>query len=631
MTHLQHGSAVYWKEKTWILIDIPEIHRVLLKDPETGSVALAETSELQSFDPANKNKQPRTSLLSIPKEEWQDAWEQYNALRPLLSKAKHERTYTEIDAIADTLGKSRATIYRMLNKIGQDQTVSSLLRKPREDNGVSRLDERIDTVIQEAINTFYLTKERPSVAALHERISLICNDKNLNAPSVATVQRRVARIQDRLHMAKRYSHKKARETFEPLHGSFPGAETPLAVYQIDHSPIDLILVDDQYRQPIGKAYLTIVTDTCTRMLAGFCVSFDPAGALATGLALSHAILPKKMWLTKHEIDTEWPIYGIPQKIFADNAAEFRGTMLERACHEYGIIMENRPKGLPNYGGHVERLFRTFMSRVHTLPGTTFSNVQERGEYESERKSALTLDEFEHWFGIFVTKIYHQRPHKGIDNKPPIKLFEQFILGTETTKGIGLPLPIQDEEKLRLDFLPFVERTIQEYGVLIDNIHYYADVLRSWVHNRDLRNSKLKRKFVFVRDPRDISVVYFLDPEQNQYYRIPYRNLTHPPMSIWELNAVLKNISSREDFMPNEELIFEGLRQMRQIEERAVEKSKAARRSVQRRKNWNANNHTVLQQKLANQKNIQLSQKQGDEIYSSPVGNIQPFNDIEEAE
>lgn len=38
--------------------------------------------------------------------------------------------------------------------------------------------------------------------------------------------------------------------------------------------------------------------------------------------------------------------------------------------------------------------------------------------------------------------------------------------------------VLDEEKLRLDFLPAIERTVQEYGVLMDHIYYYDDILRS---------------------------------------------------------------------------------------------------------------------------------------------------------
>src|SRR5690242_16472411 len=39
---------------------------------------------------------------------------------------------------------------------------------------------------------------------------------------------------------------------------------------------------------------------------------------------------------------------------------------------------------------IERLMGTLMSRVHALPGTTFSNVVARGDYPAEQKAILTL-------------------------------------------------------------------------------------------------------------------------------------------------------------------------------------------------------------------------------------------------
>ena len=56
----------------------------------------------------------------------------------------------------------------------------------------------------------------------------------------------------------------------------------------------------------------------------------------------------------------------------------------------GIAIEWRPPGQPRFGGHIERLIGTQMGRLHLLPGTTFSNEQELGDYNSKRHAALTL-------------------------------------------------------------------------------------------------------------------------------------------------------------------------------------------------------------------------------------------------
>ena len=189
--------------------------------------------------------------------------------------------------------------------------------------------------------------------------------------------------------------------------------------QIDHTKLDIILVDDHHRRPIGRPWITLAIDVFSRMVAGFYVSFDPPGALATGLCLAHAILPKEQWLAKRDIEAEWPVWGFPKTLHMDNAKEFRGLMLQRACAEYGIDIDWRPVARPHFGGHIERLLGTASKEIHTLPGTTFSNPQQRGSYDSEGKAALTLSEFEAWLAVYVTQVYHQRKHSSLGMSPRI--------------------------------------------------------------------------------------------------------------------------------------------------------------------------------------------------------------------
>jgi putative transposase len=58
--------------------------------------------------------------------------------------------------------------------------------------------------------------------------------------------------------------------------------------------------------------------------------------MATGLAIVHAMLPKQIWLARHNISTPWPASGHIRMIHLDNAREFHGHMLDRACESYGI-------------------------------------------------------------------------------------------------------------------------------------------------------------------------------------------------------------------------------------------------------------------------------------------------------
>lgn len=586
MPRLIPGLPVRYDGHDCIILDLPSLDRVLIRHAESGKTEQVSPHLLSDATDRPPAKHPH--FLTVPDDKWQQAWQRHEWIRPLLSRPSRDRTLDEVRQIAEVAGVTPSTIYRWIKLVEETGTVSSLLRAPRNDARKSRLTPEQDELIQATIEEFYLVMERPSVVETWEELKLRCLDRGISAPHLSTVRGRILQLSEHLRTSRRHGVKAARYTLEPLRGSFPGATHPLAVYQIDHTPADIILVDDINRDPIGRPTLTLVIDVCTRLIAGFYLSLDPAGALPTGLALANAILPKEALLATLGIASTWPIWGLPQKIHADNAKEFRGSMLERACQEYGIIIENRPKGMPQYGGHIERSFRSFMQRTHRVSGTTFSNVQDKGEYNAEGKAILTLSEFNAWFTTFIVMYYHHKAHNGLDKVPPIRLYEKMILGSAEQPGIGLPERIRNEEKLRLDFTPHVERTVQEYGIVIDGIEYYSDVLRPWIHARDPANAKLKRKFIFARDPRDISQVYFQHPDTRQYAPVPYRNAAHPPMSLWELRAVLRRLAEDPGLQVDEAHIFEGLRKLREIEQQALAKTtqaKQAKRQRARRAGW----------------------------------------------
>jgi putative transposase len=236
--------------------------------------------------------------------------------------------------------------------------------------------------------------------------------------------------------------------------------------------------------------------------------------MSTGLCLAHAMLPKSIWLAKCGITTPWPICGRIQTLHLDNAKEFHGMMLDRACQNYGIELQWRPVKKPWYGGHMERWLGTFAQELQELPGATFSNPAERGEYDSEGQAALTLTEFERCLATFITEVYHQRVHSAL-GVAPIKYESSGPKNARWTV---------DERRLRLEFMPYLERTVQPYGP-IDQIAYYSDVLRRWGSAADPEDPAHKVKFTVRRDPRDISVVHFWDPETQEYFRIPYRHCT----------------------------------------------------------------------------------------------------------
>lgn len=615
------GSAVKFKGRAYVILDIAGLDAVIAKDIESGK---SERLPVASLEPESANiGRARQDLLAIKDVDWVEAHRRFELIRPLLELAGR-RTAAHVRSVANEAGSNTSTIYRWIANYQETGLVSSLIRASRSDIGTPRLAAAVEIIVQDCLRRFFLTEERPTPMDVWEEIKSLCMKDGLPAPHHNTIRNRIAMLSEELKVEKRLGKKAAKEKYSPQRGHFPGADYPLAVVQIDHTPMDVIIVDDEFRQPIGRPNLTLAIDVNSKMDCGHYISLDPIGALSTGLCLSHAILPKDQWLAKMEIATPWPVWGKMRVVHTDNAKEFRGTMLEKACNEHGIRLEQRPKGSPQYGGHIERAFRTFLMKMHTLQGTTRSDVADKGDYDAEGRAVMTLAALEKWFAIFIVERYHHMPHKGNGGIPPIVKYEQGILGSADKPGIGLPSRVIDEQKLKLDFMPFEMRSVQEYGIVNDYIYYWHDALRRWIRATDPDNPNKSRLFVCRYDPRDMSTIYFYEPDTKNYLAVPYRDSSKPPISIWELRAAKKYLAETNQTIVNEELIFGAVRKMRAIVDSEIKKTKAARRQAARAKGW-AKSKEHLAPSISSSRPLPAPPE--DDIFSEPIS---PFDDIQEA-
>lgn len=575
------GTAVTHLDRTYVITHILDLETVLAKDQETR-----ETKRLLIRDlcvpPTNENgnlSMTDTDLVTITDQEWQEAERRFAIIRPLLGA--HRRKKADVAEVAKSADVNVVTIYRWIAAYERSERVSTLVPVKRTGGrGKSRLDPAIEKIINTTIDSVYNGEDRHSIEKTYKEVERLCKNAKLKPPHSNTLRNRISELPEKEKLARQIGAKAARHKFAPIISHFPGADWPLAIIQIDHTLLDIILVDDLFRRPIGRPWIALAIDVFSRMVVGFYVSLDPPDAMSVGMCIANAILPKEKWLAKHDITTPWPCWGIPKTIHADNAKVFRGKMLKRACTEYGIDLEWRPVATPHWGGHIERLLGTLLKEIHELPGTTFSNPKKRGRYNSDKKAAMTLTEFEKWLITYITGVYHQRVHSSL-KMSPLKKYEQGIFGGREAPGTGLPSRILDEDRVRIDFMPYLERTVQGYGILIDEIHYYHDVLRPYINSRDPKQPNLKRQFVIKRDPRLISPVYFFDPEVKQYLRIPYRDTSRPAMSVWDLRDVRRQLEKEGHASVNEQLIFDTYKRLRRQEQQAVRKTKSARRRFQR--------------------------------------------------
>ena len=310
------GSTVRWRGRRYLIVDYESLDAIIARQPGKRRLERIPVNEAAPDHASHIVSAWTPDLASVPEEAWQKAVKRFKILKPLLNMGNSERTFAHIKKAARALGKHPATVYRWIENYGRSERLSVFLRKERSDRGARRLSNKVEKIIDAAIKKIYLTAERPDVAAVVEEVNLQCfNSKIKGKPAPNTIRARVSVLSDRLKLEKREGRKRAAEKYEPLKGHFPGADCPLAVAQIDHTPMDVIVVDEEHRQPIQRPSLTVVIDVYSRMVLGFAIYLEKPSAFTAGLAIAHAVLPKEHWLADVGVQAEWPCWGKLRKEF----------------------------------------------------------------------------------------------------------------------------------------------------------------------------------------------------------------------------------------------------------------------------------------------------------------------------
>ena len=446
--------------------------------------------------------------------DWELARQREAVIRPLA--AQPSLTPVIVSETARTLNLRRSLVYQLVAHYRKrPQTSTLLLGQSGRPRGSRFLEPEREAIIQGAIQHYYLTRERPRIADLMREIGAVCQQRGLQPPNFRSVKRRLNNLDPSLVMKERMGGKAAASVFSPV---------------------------------------------------GVPSTREPPSTISVALVLTHAVLPKDDWLADRQLRVPWPVAGLPEALHLDNAPEFHAESLTRAAQEYGIRLEYRPLGRPHFGGHIERLIGTTMGAVHLLPGTTFSNVADKGDYPSEKTAVLTLAELENFIALQIAGVYHQSVHSAL-HRSPIQAWNEKI--TERSRPLRQPInPLE----FFYDFLPDERRLIRRDGIRLFNIHYWDNYLSPLA-------GRSQQPQVVKYDPRNLSRIYLRD-DAGHYWPIPYRDLALPPISLWEHREAMKRLMQAGRRAVDERLIFSTILEQRKLVASA-RRTARQRRAVER--------------------------------------------------
>lgn len=488
----------------------------LVKKPDTPiqyvkleDVALVKR-DLDTFPDFLKNKAlDKYQLIAFIEKTIHGGWTQKN-LDPMLDSIFSE--------CMDKRPNWRTVVRWRKSYIDSNGDLASLVAK-RHKMGNRKSRAQGDEAFFEQALTRFLDAKRPRVSTAYQYYKdaiTIENEKIVDGKipiiSYKSFNQRIKSLPPYPVAVARHGKFKADQWFAYCSSHIPPTRI-LERVEIDHTPLDLILLDDELSIPLGRPYLTLIVDVFSGCVLGFHLSYRSPSYVSAAKAIVHAIKPKSFDGLAIELQNEWPCFGKFENLVVDNGAEFWSKSLEHACREAGINIQYNPVRKPWLKPFVERFFGMINeSFLAELPGKTFSSILEKEDYKPEKDAIMHFSTFVEEFHRWIVDIYHQDSNSR-ETRIPIK---QWQSGFEIFPP--LKMSIEDEQRFTVLMGISDERTLTRNGFKFEELMYDSTALADY-RKRYPQTKKTIKKIIKV-DPDDISNIHVYLEELGGYLKVP---------------------------------------------------------------------------------------------------------------
>lgn len=470
------------------------------------------------------------------------------------------------------LGISSAQFHKICRKVREQGGLSGALRLKRgRKTGMRDLPVKLENIINEKFERHFKGASA-SVAEVWRQVQAAADEEQIICPSYYTIRRWIMENKKAREIElKRHNADAASQIFSARPGRYP-CSRPLQWVQIDHTLVDVLVVDDEDPTVIiGRPWATFAIDVFTRSVLGFHLSLLAPSSVSVAMVIANSVLPKKKMLEAIGLRADMlPMHGIMEAIHTDNAKEFVSNLLKTTCEMHEIKLRHRDIGKKHQGGHIERLIGTMMTtRVHFYRGTTYSNHIKRRGQSSEKISALTFKDVRDLM-IHSINVYHGTVHSSLRTSP----LDAWLTYHEKNAPPKV-LDEKEEGSFRIDFFPEREKIVQPGGISILGRRYWGQCLAA----------RVRERLLVKYDPYDTDSIKVL--LGNDYVDVPCTLNQFSRPSDFEVYRYQRSTRGTRPGTVTSESSRQSILESNAIQDKAVKKKKEA---VKRRKVEAASKH-----------------------------------------
>ena len=360
-------------------------------------------------------------------------------------------------------------------------------------NRSRKVDSEVVATMNEVIDTEVLSAFQPKISICYGTTRNLCIERGLPPPSEKTFRKEIKRRKEEAVLLARNGRKAAYGITEfqwhidqstPRHG-----ERPFEIGHIDHTELDVELVDSRTGANLGRPWLTILMDAYTRVILAFFLTFDPPSYRSCMAVIRNAV----------------QCHGrIPKTIVVDQGSDFESLYFEALLARLGSHKKSRPAAKSRFGSVIERFFGVNnQAFVHNLAGNNQALQRPRSMSPSHDPRALavwTLHKLTDVFEEFIDTVYANLPHPALGISPSEAMVRGMVVSGKR-EHVLIPFT-EDFKRLCMPTTVAGKATVRPgRGIKIKGIYYWCPAFRE--------PSIERIKVHLVYDPFDVSRAYAL--------------------------------------------------------------------------------------------------------------------------
>jgi transposase InsO family protein len=358
-------------------------------------------------------------------------------------------------------------------------------------NRLRKISPEAIMAMNDIIDTEVMGAHQPKISVCYGMVRNKCEDAGVIPPSEKTFRAEIKRRREEAVVLARQGRKAvyAMTEFEwhldqsaPRHG-----ERPFEIGHIDHTELDVELVDSRSGANLRRPWLTMLMDAFTRMILAFFLTFDPPSYRSCMAVIRNCV-------RRHG--------RIPQTIVVDKGSDFESLYFEALLARLGTHKKSRPAAKGRFGSVIERFFgMNNQALIHNLAGNSQALQRPRSmspSHDPRRLAVWTLPALTDAFEDFIDRVYGGLMHPALGMSPKAAM-NRGLAVSGARAHVLIPYT-EGFERLCMPSTSAGNAVIRPgRGIKIKGIYYWHPVFREPTVERS--------KVPILYDPFDVSRAY----------------------------------------------------------------------------------------------------------------------------